>query len=148
MLGFHSNQQQHLVEDGVIEIVPQILSNALFSLSSPLSFPVLDICAISRERGLRGNKFSSGAYLQQDLTDFTCWKPCRPEAKIAGVKKENQRSTDPCYGDSRGILSGAKKKTLKPSFKEKRLQPHLSEKPFEDKAVALTVSEKVFNLKI
>lgn len=109
MLGFHSNQQQHLVEDGVIEIASQILSNAHFSLSSLLSFSVLDICAISRERGLRGNKFSSGAYLQQDLTHFTCWKPCRPEAKIAGMKNEKQQSTDLCCGDSRGILSGGDK---------------------------------------
>lgn len=47
-----------------------------------------------------------------------------------------------------GYFVWCKKKTLKPSFKEKRLQPHLSEKPFEDKAVALTVSENIFNLKI
>lgn len=47
-----------------------------------------------------------------------------------------------------GVFCLVQKKTLKPSFKEERLQPHLSEKPFEDKAVALMVSENIFNLKI
>lgn len=93
MLSSYSNQQQHLLWDGVIEIASQILSNTHFSLSSQMAFSILYI----EEHGGWGE-------LTHFTFIFTFSETLHTRSAEVGSGENKQQSEARCCGDSGGIL--------------------------------------------
>lgn len=123
MLGFHSNQKQHLAEDGMTEIASHVLLIAHFSLSS-LQCLSCSTRPISRVRGLCGNSFPQ-VHLPINTWLISRWnlvcniRICGLKVKRAAVNLNKWTSKlyvmyykDVCCGASQVILSEGNKRLL------------------------------------